>query len=225
MPDHSPNTDERASRAQPSQYSSPLECTFHLGLSLARHVGDYDPAKRFDQSHHTLENIWIALERVFEEPEGTEIAKARFAEFLVLDAIIGNTDRHDENWGVARRRIEDGWIGYLAPSFDHASSLGRELEDIRRDRLIANNGVGNYSKKGKGGIYWTESDRHGPSPIELVRLAFRQYPELLMPALTKVPRLYEDLLGEILGYIPSDWITDPARRFAIQLISYNGFVA
>ena len=34
MPDHSPSTDERASLAQPSQSSSPLECTSHLGFSL-----------------------------------------------------------------------------------------------------------------------------------------------------------------------------------------------
>ena len=33
MPDHSPSTDERASLAQPSQSSSPLECTSHLGFS------------------------------------------------------------------------------------------------------------------------------------------------------------------------------------------------
>ena len=34
MPDHSPSTDEGASLAQPSQSSSPLECTSHLGLGL-----------------------------------------------------------------------------------------------------------------------------------------------------------------------------------------------
>ena len=34
MPDHSPSTDERAALAQPSQSSSPLECTSHLGFSL-----------------------------------------------------------------------------------------------------------------------------------------------------------------------------------------------
>ncbi len=34
VPDHSPSTDERASLAQPSQSSSPLECTSHLGFSL-----------------------------------------------------------------------------------------------------------------------------------------------------------------------------------------------
>ena len=39
MTDHSPSTDERASLAQPSQSSSPLECTSHLGFSLVTATG------------------------------------------------------------------------------------------------------------------------------------------------------------------------------------------
>ena len=42
MPDHSPSTDERASLAQPSQSSSPLECTSHLGFSLVGQHPCYD---------------------------------------------------------------------------------------------------------------------------------------------------------------------------------------
>ena len=68
---------------------------------------------------------------------------------------------------------------YLAPSFDHASALGRELEDKRRDGLIVNNRIANYSDNGKGGIYWCEADANGPSPLELIRLAARQYPVIL----------------------------------------------
>ena len=40
MPDHSPSTDERASLTQPSQSSSPLECTSHLGFSLEQQFND-----------------------------------------------------------------------------------------------------------------------------------------------------------------------------------------
>ena len=50
--------------------------------------------------------------------------KCLFAGYLVLDAVIGNTDRHHENWGLLLRRTETGWKGQVAPSFDHASSLG-----------------------------------------------------------------------------------------------------
>ena len=149
------------------------------------------------------------------------MAKTQFAEFPVLDAVIGNTDRHHENWGVARRHTTDGWVGYLAPSFDHAWALGRELEDKRRDGLIVNNRIANYSEKGKGGIYWCESDANGPSPLELTRVASRRYPEILGPALAKIPRLDDEAVDAIVNRIPTDWMTDTAKRFVVRLISYN----
>ena len=195
---------------------------FHDNQILARHVGDYEPDQKFGQSRHTLENIWLALERVFEGPAGVDTAKARFAEFLVLDAVIGNTDRHHENWGVVRRRDESGgWVGYLAPSFDHASSLGRELKDKRREGLLVNSRVGNYSEKGPGGIYWSESNMNSTSPLELVRLASREYPELIAPALSRVSKLDEKALSEIVERVPADWITPVAMEFAQELLCYN----
>ena len=195
---------------------------FHGNQILSRGVGDYDEGRRFGQSRHTLENIWLALDLVFEEVEGADAAKIRFAEFLVLDAVIGNTDRHHENWGVAWRSTEDGGrIGYLAPSFDHASSLGRELKNQRRDGLLANNRIGNYLEKGSGGVYWSESDRNGPSPLELLKMAYSEHPALLNPILSKVAELDNEAVIEIVGRIAGDWMTDAARRFAMQLIIYN----
>jgi hypothetical protein len=53
-----------------------------------------------------------------------------FASYLVLDALIGNTDRHHMNWGV----LDDpGSPRVLAPTFDHASSLGFLLSDEQRN--------------------------------------------------------------------------------------------
>ena len=110
---------------------------FHGNQILAHHVRDYDPRQQFGRTRHTLENIWLGLDHVFVEPAGVQAAKTQFAEFLVLDAVIGNTDRHRENWGVVGKRAGGGWVGYLAPSFDHASASGRELNqsqgEIRRD--------------------------------------------------------------------------------------------
>ena len=102
---------------------------FHGNQVLARIMADYDLSRRFNQSNHTLANIRIACDQLFVDHDGATAVFAQFAEFLVLDALIGNTDRHHENWGIVVQQGENGWEGYLAPSFDHASSLGRELRD------------------------------------------------------------------------------------------------
>ena len=74
-----------------------------------------------------------------------------------LHALIGNTDRHAENWGLIitlEKRI------YLAPTFDHASSLGRELtDDMRHYKLTTHDSrvdILAYAKKGKSSFFDTE---------------------------------------------------------------------
>ncbi len=190
----------------------------HGNEVLAILISDYNPRKKFHQSAHTLDNILAALDSVF-----TNSAEKRlFAEYLVLDAVIGNTDRHHENWGFQlRRRGEKDWDISLAPSFDHASSLGRELRDERRDRLMAEDRVGSYAEKGHGGIYWSLDERRGPSPLELVRRAASTYLDLFRPALAKLDRLDEGILRSIIDRVPSDWMSPSARKFALALMRYN----
>ena len=190
---------------------------FHGNQLLEQVVQDYDPEKRRHQSNHTLDNIWQTLERVFVEPDDVRNAKLEFAEYLILDAVIGNTDRHHENWGL----LDDGCQKKLAPSFDHASSLGRDILDDARYRRLQENRVGHYVERGRGGIYWSADDRNGPSPLELLRRAVRVYPDYFRPGLLKLEMLTENNILEIVNRIPADWMTDSQRAFAVALMQYN----
>ena len=67
----------------------------------------------------------------------------------------------------------------------------------------------------------SEDDRHGPSPLELVRQATREYPELFRPALTKLEKLDKKPLADLVNRVPNDWMSPSARKFAIALMSYN----
>ena len=196
--------------------------TLHHGNQLLEVAVDgYNPERKFQQSHHTLENIWKVLDFVFRMPESARHAKLAIANYMVLDALIGNTDRHHENWGILLGRVNNRWRFIVVPSYDHASSLGRELRDERRDRLIAENRVGDYVEKGRGAIYWSEDERHGPSPLELVRRASSIYPDLFYPAILKLARVDEEVFRQIIDRIPADWMTSSARRFAVALLCYN----
>lgn len=183
-------------------------------------VYGYDPGKWFGQSSHTLSNIWAAMDYAFVHPGSARKAKRIIAEYAVLDAIIGNTDRHHENWGLLRRRTAASWHGMVAPSFDHASSLGRELQDARRQRLLAENRVGAYAERGRGAIYWEED---GPpiSPLALVRRAVAKHGDYFVPALAKLRGVEEESVAAIVNRIPNDWMSAPARTFAIALMCYN----
>lgn len=172
-------------------------------------------------SRHTLSNIWLAVERSFKSARAGEIAKRRFAAYLTLDALIGNTDRHHENWGLQRRRTRNGWRGFLAPSFDHASSLGRELQDAHRDILMTENRVGRYIERGHGGIFWSEDTRRGPSPLNLARLAADEHPALFQASKERLERIDEVSIRDIVERIPEHWMSRLERKFAIALMCYN----
>lgn len=199
---------------------------FHGNQILAGKVLGYEPTKKkFQHSNHTLANILAAIDSVFIEPDIARVTKTEFAGYLVLDGLIGNTDRHHENWGILRAREGGGWIGTLAPSFDHASSLGRELLDtskgMSRERLLRDGLVGRYAERARGGIYWQITDKHGLSPLELVVRAAQIHQELFRPALTELNYLDRDRVQEIIDRIPSTVMTSLQREFAVELMCYN----
>lgn len=194
---------------------------FHGNQVLGGCVLEYNTEATFCHSSHTLSNIWLALEKSFVTDNARKRAKRTFAEYLVLDALIGNVDRHHENWGLLRKRVGDRWQGFLAPSFDHASSMGRELLDERRELFLREGRVGRYCEGGRGGIFWSEDEKRGPSPLELVRRAILEYEEFLLWALTTLKPVTKAALEEIIARVPDDWMTTTARTFTLELLNYN----
>ena len=193
----------------------------HGNQLLSKSVHGYDPGTTFRQSLHTLANICSAVESVFVEAEDAECAKLHIAEYLVLDALIGNTDRHHENWGILREQVGDNWNRRVAPSFDHASSLGRELTDIARDRLLSKERIGHYVERGNGAIYWSEDERSGPSPLDLVRRATCQCREAFRPVLQKLSKIDDRSVRGVIDRVPDPWMSASARKFAFALMQYN----
>ena len=183
-------------------------------------IEGYDPLIRYGQSDHSFGNIWTSLERVFRQTAANE-ARTMFAGYLVLDALIGNTDRHHENWAILGHRVEGRWRRRLAPSFDHASSLGRELLDDRRTLLLREKRVGWYSERGRGGIYWGRHPRTAVSPIDLARRAVTLHPASFEGALVRLAALRDGQVTEIVNRVPSDWMSPQARAFAVDLIIRN----
>lgn len=194
---------------------------FHGNQLLERTTEGYDPAAKRALADHSFENIWESFERLFVTRSAVELNKRALAELLILDAVIGNTDRHHENWGMLRWRIGDKEGGSLGPSFDHASSLGRELRDTKRVLLLEENRVGDYSEKAPGQIFWSRQAERAPSPLALVRKAVTGHGSYFGSALQRVAELCDERVTEIVSGVPSEWMSAPAREFVIRMIAYN----
>lgn len=137
----------------------------HGNEILAGQVFGYDKDKRHGQSDHTLHNIERAICRLFPDPEHCQAALTQLAAYLVLDALVGNVDRHHENWGLLLlARL--AWEISVAPSYDHASSLGRELHDAKRQAILANKRMEQYVRKAGAEFIWAAKTRMERTPCD-----------------------------------------------------------
>jgi HipA-like C-terminal domain len=111
---------------------------------------NYPREERYNMSEHTLAIVLPALTSLeiqiplnWTSPHLIENAVDTFVGYLLLDAWIGNGDRHHENWGVVRTQVAI----HLAPTYDHASSLGRELLEKDLQKRLQNKTVDSYLNK------------------------------------------------------------------------------
>jgi len=206
--------------------ASKAETLIHGNEILAGHVLGYDPKKKFHQSDHTLENIVEALKRMFPDPAHHEGVLAELGAYLVLDALVGNTDRHHENWGILTRAkaLEGGAIEItmeVAPSFDHASSLGRELLDDGRQQFLAQGRVPDYVRRGHGAIFRSTADRRGVNPLSLVETGVQTHPGCFVPALQRLKGIQLVQLQGTVDDVPPVRMSEPAKSFAKAFIAYT----
>jgi hypothetical protein len=106
---------------------------------------------------HSLNNIKAALAGVvpppgFEGPDGLTAFDV-FAGYMVLDALIANPDRHEQNWARLTPRLQT-LPEALSPSYDHASSLGHNLQDPGRQRCLGDPArLEKWATKGRAGRF------------------------------------------------------------------------
>lgn len=117
---------------------------------------------------HSLANIRTALEGSIPPPEfeGPDrlMAFDVFAGYMILDALIANPDRHEQNWAKLTPLLQTRPEA-LSPSYDHASSLGHNLQDPKRRLLIKEpDRLQEWARKGRAGRF--EHDGTPPSLVE-----------------------------------------------------------
>lgn len=149
-----------------------------------------------------------------------------FAGYLLLDALVGNHDRHWENWGI----IADLNAGrlYLAPTFDHASSLGRELDDNKRlHRLFTTDkrcDMMAYARRGKTPFYGSLSPISTQirlSALDVFKYIYNMTPSSSKHWISILDVISENSLNDICSQMPENIMSNASKKFAINLILIN----
>jgi hypothetical protein len=194
-------------------------------LVLGNEVID-SAAKKFDGTRfykyrgHTVSRVIAALQRFTDEPDE---AMRCFVGYLMLDAWIGNGDRHNENWGLVnnpnKRTIT------LAPTFDHASSLGRELSDaVRIERLTTRDtryDVDAYTSKTRSGLFAEQTDKRALYTIDAFRMAGSASKGHMDYWLSQLAAIDEADVSAIFERIPKNLISSEAASFGMKMLEIN----
>lgn len=93
---------------------------------------------------------------------------------MIFDALVGETDRHEENWGLTKKNNEY----YISPLYDNGCSLLNKFknEDYAQKYYQDNLLFENYILKSKTYIYKENSSKRYKH-FELIEYLIEVYPE------------------------------------------------
>ena len=154
-----------------------------------------------------------------------------FIGYLLFDAWIGNTDRHSENWGLIVHVTDEAkknnrFRASIAPTFDHASSLGVRLSDTEREnRLLTRDGrytVGAYADRCKTPFGQNILGGYNRMKSHEVTLSLAQnYPDLVRPWLLRLNGVSQKEITNVFDRVPSGIASEVQVEFALALLGEN----
>ena len=146
-----------------------------------------------------------------------------FCGYLLLDTLVSNQDRHHENWAIVINSITQN--KYLCETYDHAASLGRELLDQEREERLStkdiNRKIDQFVKKARSELFKLKTDRKPLFTIDAFFHAVEKREQAKIFWLNKLRELSNKEINDIVGMVPSDTISDVARKFALEMILKN----
>jgi hypothetical protein len=99
-----------------------------------------------------------------------------WARTLAFDAIIGNTDRHSENWGFLIEPAAGPARYALAPAFDNGTSLGYIIGESQLVRFTGPDELRRLIERGRHHFGWVAGDAVGAEHANLCRTYRDRYP-------------------------------------------------
>lgn len=197
---------------------------------LVRIVPEYGNAttQRGGNSFHTLDNVLNCLcayppPTSMVLPDKVVTATHVFIAYLMLDTLIGNTDRHHENWGCIAS--SNGTNLRLAPTYDHASSLGREHQDKRREAMLTTRDVRAdveaYARRGTSVLYESPLATRPMFLRDCFRAATTLFPDATHEWLSRLANLTEQDVEVGFRQIPEDRISEWGIKFGVALVQSN----
>lgn len=187
------------------KFTSGVEELYEGGDLITSVVDNFN---RYKLDNYSFENISKALAEIQLDKD--------FIVIPIFDALIGNQDRHCDNWGILAT-----WSDYrLAPIYDNGASLGFQLKEERIKLMFKDQKMfeaytnRSYSLIGIG-------SKEKPKYLELLTFIRGQYPKQVDEAVGLLEMLSRDNIERILNTIPTTIMSDIYKEWAVKLLLYR----
>lgn len=173
---------------------------------------------------HSLANVMRSLEGYGPPPGWASWAGCTaidvMASYLVLDALIGNGDRHEQNWSVLRAQSSLSALDdTVSATYDLEASLGFQLSDEQRAaRLRDPRGMESFASKGLARRF------DGDQATPLLEVAVRAARSCTIQGLRRIALLVDEVSRADFGAIVMSvgGVSEVTRNFAINVLNING---
>lgn len=180
---------------------------------------------KYERKKGALHNFQTLTE-IFNEWLEVQNWQQKWAEILLFDAIIGNTDRHQENWEIYSYFDDKGnLVEELSPAFDNGTAMGYEIQQQDFTKRLSN--LAAYINKGTHHMKWESQDTNNAKHFELLQKLIAKFPktEAIIKAKLKIDitPVYNDIL-QLTEFNLDDSryaLTAQRANFIIKLIEFR----
>jgi hypothetical protein len=188
------------------------------GDYMQRFIRDFDFKKGTQHNFRTVQEVFQLFQANGDVHPNWP---SRWGEVFLFDALIGNTDRHQNNWALVWTYGPEGRFADLAPAFDNGTSLGYEILDGDISGFMSDQKrLDAYVSRGTHHMRW-ELDLERTNHAEFLRLFSRRFPDV-MNLLSPRLMFSVDELRQVLNHLATVELSIPLTsqrlEFMLRLI-------
>ena len=173
---------------QPEERSTPG------GDIMVSIIPEYDRKKGTQHNFEAVTRYLTVLDRSFKFESDWLVF---WCDMLLFDAIIGNTDRHQDNWELLWNQNKDHSVR-MSPIFDNGTSLGYEILESKISDFFVPDRIKAYIEKGKHHIRWQLNYKFQSQHVELLLQLVKKHPCLKARIILKLDLLKMEQLRSMI---------------------------
>jgi len=147
------------------------------GDFMTRMIRHYDRGKGTQHNFRTVGALSRSLSRVCALKDDFIHYWGRI---FIFDALIGNTDRHQDNWGVIwynKEGFPKRPVAKFSPAFDNGTAMGHEILEKNFSKFKVLDYLKRYVDRGGHHMKWTLVDQESLNFQEFIVKFLEKYPE------------------------------------------------